>query len=97
MPCKKNVSTKDFLSTKSRLIFYRNGLESYTKKYSFGRRAPGSYLDKVIWDIKDEREFVILFTELCGLKNYMAKAYLWRYENTLESTENILKLLAGND
>jgi hypothetical protein len=69
-------------------------MNTFTRSYKiidFG--DPGSYLNKIYWDIKDERDFIIQFTGVCSYKRSMLLVYQDGYRNILKNTIDLLKML----
>ena len=70
-------------------------MDEYTNKYKIGRgsNTVGTYLDTISWKIENEREFVVLFTEMIGINHLVARLWINQYRSLLEETERMIALL----
>jgi len=67
---------------------------AYTSKYVFFDH--GKLIDEMAWDIKNKREFAILFANMSNYKNFMLQNHLKRYKNMLKANKELISLLQKN-
>ncbi len=70
-------------------------VDEYTNKYKIGAGFTMSdgYLSNMSWDIEDEREFVVLFTEMIGINRLIIEIWVNQYRSMLEGTTEMIYLL----
>ena len=70
-------------------------VDEYTNHFKIGGGFPidDNYLINVSWNIENEREFVILFTEMIGINRMTVENWMNQYQDMLEETETMMNLL----
>ena len=68
---------------------YSEYIKEYTNRYPLGQRST-NYTNMLRWEIKDSRDFVMRFTNLCWFKNFLMEEYHRRYSETLCSTQELI-------
>ncbi len=71
---------------------YLEYIKEYTNRYPLGQRST-NYTNMLRWEIKDSRDFVIRFTNLCWFKNFLMEEYHRRYSETLIVTTKLINEL----
>ncbi len=72
-----------------------NKVDTYTNEYKIGGNIPEGqhYLLDLSWTIKNERAFVVLFTEMIGINRLVIEDFIQDYQDLLIRTEEMLQLL----
>ncbi len=79
---------------KNNTDFLISKMNEYTNKYKLSLGTVNdNYLSKIAWRIDDEREFVILFTEMMGINRLILE--MWKNQNNelLQETKEMIVLL----
>ena len=75
------------------LNIYLRKAGAYSEKYPFNMESSESYLSRISWEIEDEREFVMLFTNSVGFHYTLINNKLKIYEEALVHTKDIISIL----
>jgi hypothetical protein len=75
------------------LNLYLQKAGAYSEKYPFDMESNESYLSKLSWEIENEREFVILFTDVVGFHYRMLNQKVNQFEEALIQTKDLIMTL----
>jgi hypothetical protein len=66
---------------------------TYSRKYAITLERDDIYVSRLAWDIEDERDFVMQFTNLLEFGTYMLRLNQEKYDEILQSTRELILLL----
>ena len=72
---------------------YLRKASAYSEKYPFDMESNETYLSRISWEIENEREFIILFTDAVGYHYQLLHNKLNIYEVALVHTKDLIKVL----
>ena len=75
------------------LNIYLRKAGAYAEKYPFDMESNESYLSRLSWEIENEREFVILFTDVVGFHYKLLSQKLSSYKDALIHTKDLIRVL----
>ena len=75
------------------LNIYLRKAGAYAEKYPLDMESNESYLSKLSWEIENEREFVILFSDVVGFHYKLLSLKLKQYQEALTSSKDLIRTL----
>lgn len=72
---------------------YFNLTAEFNLNYSFGNGAGSDYADQVLWNIQNERDFVVKYMAMCNFRILLLQGLRSRYEACLRQTSQMLEKL----
>lgn len=73
-------------------------VDEYTNSYKIGAGyiIQQGYLSNLSWEIENERDFVVLFTEMIGINRLVIEIWISQYRAMLEGTTEMIRLLQNH-